>query len=366
MTTALVLLLLGGWKAYTADVELPVPSGWRFDPNVMSPHPAVPARGLGCENWIWFDVIPGASLEHAQALIATESLDATAAIRRWDVAPYRDVELAGRRAAAMHDGADRTVYVVAFEGGALIAQAMAYGEHAPKCVPLHDGVAAVLVKLFFAPAVQQQVKRVTQGKKAPPLKELPPVPATLDEALAMLEQNTDAASLAELRKSTSEREMYALHLGTGMGIRNGWGLWGGSPLAKFFHGLGVHHPDDMSGIILRSFWRKLHGQPIDLEGQAAVSRRYWALRRPPEPLQPCADGSTPKRLMGLEGEDRFVQIYQCGRRAYAAYELDAGWYAPDERVRKRVEALRREGNVVSAPLEDVSGGTVTDLGERKR
>ena len=144
-------------------------------------------------------------------------------------------------------------------------------------------------------------------------------------------------------------------------LRNAWGLWGGSPLAKFFNTRGVHHPDDMSGIIMTSLWRRLHGAPIKLEEQAAAAKRYWDLRRPPNPLKPCPDGGAPAALMQLDATDRVVQMFACGKEL-RAWELDAGWYAPDEKVRKRTEALRREGNVVSAPLgEPTRGGTVIQL-----
>jgi hypothetical protein len=31
----------------------------------------------------------------------------------------------------------------------------------------------------------------------------------------------------------------------------------------------------MSGLILTSFWRHLHGVPLDVEGQVAAYQRYW-------------------------------------------------------------------------------------------
>lgn len=34
-------------------------------------------------------------------------------------------------------------------------------------------------------------------------------------------------------------------------------------------------PEDMSGIILRSFWRRLNGRPLEVEAQASCDQRWW-------------------------------------------------------------------------------------------
>jgi hypothetical protein len=60
-----------------------------------------------------------------------------------------------------------------------------------------------------------------------------------------------------------------------MWMRNNWGLWGGSRLAKWFNNQGVKHPDDMSGVILDSFWRHLNDKPIKLEEQVKHYQDYW-------------------------------------------------------------------------------------------
>jgi hypothetical protein len=48
-------------------------------------------------------------------------------------------------------------------------------------------------------------------------------------------------------------------------MRNNWGLWTGSRLATYFGDHGVHHPDDMSGIILTAYRRHLLGRAIKFE-----------------------------------------------------------------------------------------------------
>ena len=60
-----------------------------------------------------------------------------------------------------------------------------------------------------------------------------------------------------------------------MWIRNNWGLWKGSRLSKFFNEKGIYHPDDMSGIILDSYYRYLTGQEITLSEQIKYYQDYW-------------------------------------------------------------------------------------------
>ena len=61
----------------------------------------------------------------------------------------------------------------------------------------------------------------------------------------------------------------------GLWMRNNWGLWGGSRLSNYFNKLGVFHPDDMSGIILTSYYRYSLGKEIKLEEQISHYKSYW-------------------------------------------------------------------------------------------
>ena len=65
------------------------------------------------------------------------------------------------------------------------------------------------------------------------------------------------------------------HMGTGLWIRNNWNLWKGSRLSRYFKRHGIKHPDDMSVIILTSYYRQLRGQEIDLKGQIKKYKAYW-------------------------------------------------------------------------------------------
>ena len=103
------------------------------------------------------------------------------------------------------------------------------------------------------------------------------VPSTLDEAFIALEKILKLKGQANFDrfKNSAEDEMGCYHFGLGLWMRNYWGLWKGGLLKDWFGALGIHHADDISGIILVSFWRKLNGKALDLEGQIKTYRDHW-------------------------------------------------------------------------------------------
>jgi hypothetical protein len=100
------------------------------------------------------------------------------------------------------------------------------------------------------------------------------IPKDLHDCFIELKKMLPVDFVEELRKG-KEGDLIQYHLTLGMWIRNHWGLWKGSRLADYFKSRDVRHPDDMSAIILTSFWRHLNGQPIGFEEQSEVYREYW-------------------------------------------------------------------------------------------
>ncbi len=104
------------------------------------------------------------------------------------------------------------------------------------------------------------------------------VPRNLEECFPILAANLGTA-LEEFKQMKECGEFIAgTHFTLGQCIRNEWNLWDeNSDLHKWFlkeHG--IFHPDDMSGIIITSFHRKLNGKPIDLEKQLKFYKDFWA------------------------------------------------------------------------------------------
>jgi len=100
------------------------------------------------------------------------------------------------------------------------------------------------------------------------------IPKDLDECLVQLEKLLKPENIEKMRSGT-EKDMIQYHFSLGRWMRNNWGLWGGSRLAKWFNTQGIEHPDDMSGIILNSFWRHLNNKPIKLDQQVKYYQDYW-------------------------------------------------------------------------------------------
>lgn len=113
-------------------------------------------------------------------------------------------------------------------------------------------------------------------------KELKYKPKTLDEALLQLDKWFSDSTKQNI-KSMAENDFIARsHFGLGMGIRNDWGLWKGHELAKYFNGIGITHPDDMSGIILRSYHRKLNGLELRVKEQVDEINQFYKNMNDPE------------------------------------------------------------------------------------
>jgi hypothetical protein len=103
-------------------------------------------------------------------------------------------------------------------------------------------------------------------------KDLKYKPKNLDEAIEQLDKIIDAKDKEEIKHLTEDDFSIGQHFALAMWIRNEWGLWKEKELFHFFDSLGVDHPDNMSGIILRCYHRHLNGKDIDLSGQIAETK----------------------------------------------------------------------------------------------
>ena len=160
----------------------------------------------------------------------------------------------------------------------------------------------VCLSPFLVPIQEEDVKNQQQEQEK--------IPTTLGEAHAELERILPPQTLADIDAMPSEGCMIEYHMSLGLSIRNRWGLWGGSALAKHMQGLGFAHPDKMSDVILRTFWCKRHGQDLRLKERAAGdndARR--ALQKPQEEEEKRvqkAKAAIRNMMMGLRLEKRDV------------------------------------------------------------
>ncbi len=169
------------------------------------------------------------------------------------------------------------------------------------------------------------------------------VPKDLDDAFAELKKMLPPALLEEMGRRTEE-EMILYHHGLGTWLRNNWGLWAGSRLARYFNGRGVEHPDDMSGIILTSFWRHIHSRPVELDAQVERYKAYWrGMEEKEEAVTPVSETALGRRLTTYDGQTVRLSDY-LGRKVVVL----AWWYMlckpsdGDCRLLKQLVRLKRE------------------------
>lgn len=98
------------------------------------------------------------------------------------------------------------------------------------------------------------------------------IPRTLDECFVFLDQIPDVESWLLLSEDDA---MSTAHMSMGRWIRNNWCLWTNGPLKEHLNALGLVHPDDMSVVILKSYYRKKHGGDIRLDEQIEFYKKYW-------------------------------------------------------------------------------------------
>ncbi len=195
---------------------------------------------------------------------------------------------------------------------------------------------------------------VSHAQDAEPARENPAekeeevkIPSTLEEAHEELERLLPKEELAKIDAMKSEDEMIEYHFGAGMGMRNSWGLWGESPLSKHMRSLGFTHADDMSGVILETFWCKRHGKEFRIEERANYYKAYWKEDKwPGDDVVDPDDKSEVNwnRAFGAEGRPHRV-IYigkskKTGR--WLAFENPIGVYVPDKELLKKIEESERD------------------------
>ena len=101
------------------------------------------------------------------------------------------------------------------------------------------------------------------------------IPKNLKDCIRVLDSILPDSTKAQYVAIDESAFSSASHFGMGLTIRNTWGLWRGSRLSEYFVKKGVHHPDDMSGIILRCYHRHLTGKPMRVHGLIRHTRHAW-------------------------------------------------------------------------------------------
>jgi hypothetical protein len=105
-----------------------------------------------------------------------------------------------------------------------------------------------------------------------------PIPTTLEEAFDVLDEIIFPDE-RDLVLEYSEEMWRAQSYRMGGWLRNTWKFWEKEgPLYEWFVDYGITHADDMSGIVLLSYWRHKNGKSQDVEGQVQHYLDYWDKR----------------------------------------------------------------------------------------
>lgn len=91
------------------------------------------------------------------------------------------------------------------------------------------------------------------------------IPIDLNDAMFTLDKILPNSIKNEFDEMVDLEQLSVYHHGLGTWIRNYWSLWNNSRLAEYFKKNGCTHPDNMSGVILYSYYRFRHKLPLDFK-----------------------------------------------------------------------------------------------------
>lgn len=102
------------------------------------------------------------------------------------------------------------------------------------------------------------------------------IPVNLEDCFKVLKIELSPADINKIMSMKME-ELCRLHHSLGRWIRNNWSLWADDGFLKdYFNGIGLHHADDMSGLIIESFWHHLRNEPLEIKKQVKEYQDFWA------------------------------------------------------------------------------------------
>jgi hypothetical protein len=146
------------------------------------------------------------------------------------------------------------------------------------------------------------------------------IPESLEAAYEYLRHRLDLDIVLNKKKSPDELVTMAHH-GIGQWIRNHWGLWQKTgPLWEYLSSLGLWHPDDMSGVILKGFICHIQEKEFDIQAEVKHYERYWeeAKKNPPTVLRPLVpkQEKKPRKIPNGMTEIEAAEMYQSYLRGW--------------------------------------------------
>jgi len=100
-------------------------------------------------------------------------------------------------------------------------------------------------------------------------------PENLDQCHQFLDGKLSASEKVDYQNSKLD-DLSKYHMGLGLYMRNNWIRGARSPkLVSFFGDLGLFHPDDISSVIIDSYWHYLNKSEYDLSADIVFYQEYW-------------------------------------------------------------------------------------------
>lgn len=100
------------------------------------------------------------------------------------------------------------------------------------------------------------------------------VPHSLSDAFAALDQHLSSEDRQKFKNLPESEATTQAHMGVGLYLRNKWFRAGKSKLVGLLSEAGAKSLDDMSGMVLTSYWRHLNNKPINLKEQGACYTKW--------------------------------------------------------------------------------------------
>ena len=102
------------------------------------------------------------------------------------------------------------------------------------------------------------------------------IPKDLEDAFEEFVHLSPEDAIASFKAADEDMVEEKLHFGIGRWMIVNWNFYEGSRLSHYLRELGVMHPDDMAGFLIRYFHRKLNGKDPDIK---ALAEHYAELRK---------------------------------------------------------------------------------------
>lgn len=179
------------------------------------------------------------------------------------------------------------------------------------------------------------------------------IPQDIPDAIKQLNITLTKKDIRKF-KGAGENKLFSFHMSLGMGLRNKWGLWSDSRLAKYFRKNGVNHPDEMSSFIIKSYWLFLNGKPLDVNKRFSKIKYYKNKNSKPKNI-PCKNGQHKFSLFHpkiTDPESTWIFVAKC-KEGFIAYDYHSGWYKPRGLLATRIVELSKNTSLISAPLVSI-------------